>query len=94
MRLSQYFQKFPDGIDVKGEGDTLDEATRDTILEFHKSLWRRINRKTTEVISGNDEILKEWRELQIADFHRYQFLKEDAYRDKIFKNPDLLKLEE
>lgn len=98
MRLTQYFEHYNDGLDAKGEGDTLSTAAHDTILHLHQLLWKQILRRSADEknnapskFTRTDPVLIEMRELQQKEFNRFKFLKEEKYREKIFKN-DILEL--
>lgn len=100
VRISHYFEHYKDGLDARGEGNDLKEATKDAILHFNQLLWKQVVRrsKNTELNKlkdkEHDQILKEMRAVHLKEFKACEFLKEVEYRDKIYKNNDLLELSE
>lgn len=89
VRLTQYFEAYGNGLDARGEGDTLNEAAKAAIIHFNQLLWKQVVRRSKDILvfaNPDDPIIKEMKRESVKEFKLFAFLNDEEVRSTIYKN--------
>lgn len=89
VRLTQYFTHYGNGLDARGEGATLREATVAAIIHFNQLIWKQVLRRTKDNAvhtNINDPIIKEMKAESKKEFSKFSFLNHEEVRKSIYRN--------